>query len=166
MPPKIIAIVAMDNARVIGFNNQLPWKIPEDMKRFSQLTTGHTVLMGRKTYQSLPKKFRPLPNRRNVVVSRDPQSLKNEEGIEVRSDVEQFMADVKSGKEQIAGEILWVIGGAEIYVATKPFWDAVRVTLVDGAHQGDAFFPKFEGGFIKTESEAGSGFEFLTYSKK
>ena len=70
---RVLVIVAMDEGRVIGFENKLPWHITEDMKRFAQLTTGHTVLMGRKTYQSLPDKFRPLPNRKNIVVTGKPQ---------------------------------------------------------------------------------------------
>ncbi len=143
MKRKVCAIAAMDLGRVIGQGNALPWKIPEDMKRFAQLTTGHTVLMGRKTYESIPEKFRPLPGRHNVVLSRQP-GRSDLESVEYSQDaagyIRAFLADETLGR----GEILWVIGGGQIYRETIAFWDELFLTLVRSTHSGDAFFPEFE----------------------
>lgn len=160
---EIIAIVAMDAARVIGYKNQLPWHIPEDFKRFSKLTTGNTVLMGKNTYWSLPEKYRPLPHRQNVVIS---TTMPKTPGIIVENSPANFIDKIKRGELKIQGHKLWIIGGEQIYKATLPFWDKLELTLVKGEHQGDTFFPSFESDFnLDTRIEA-DGCEFLSYSRK
>lgn len=164
-PLRIIAIAAMDEGRVIGAKNALPWHIPEDMKRMSALTRGHAVLMGRKTYQSLPDKFRPLPGRRNIVITRSPELLAGEAGIEIHSSPCGFIEAVKKGEIKLETEKLWVFGGEEIYKATLQYWDEVCLTFVKGKHDGDAFFPEFEDSFIVSKREDFPTHSFLTYTK-
>lgn len=158
----IIAIVAMDEKRGIGINNTIPWHLPEDLKRFSKLTSGHSVLMGRKTYESLPEKFRPLPNRKNIVLTRNPESLDLPKDVEVISDLNKF------AKNFPKNEKLWIIGGSEIYKLSKEIWDQVSLTLVKGIHKADAFFPEFEDDFhLSTEeSDNPSKYCFREYIRK
>ena len=97
----ITAILAMDNSRLIGSKNGLPWHIPEDMKRFKEFTTGSIVVMGRNTYLSLPDRFRPLPHRRNIVITRSTI-----DGVESYSSIETFISTMQS--ETV--EQVWLIG--------------------------------------------------------
>lgn len=161
--PLICAIVAMDERRVIGVRGDLPWRIPADMKRFVELTSGHTVIMGRKTYDSLPPKFRPLPNRRNLVATRTGEISG---AVEIVRDIKALMAAVKQGRYQLQGETLWVIGGEQIYRETMEFWDEVYLTRVLGEHEGDAFFPEFEADYQLTDDEPQDGFSFQRYVRK
>lgn len=166
---KVVAIVAMDEDRVIGAKNDIPWKLPADMRRFSRLTTGHTVLMGRKTYQSLPDKFRPLPGRRNVVVTRDSKqfaatlSSAEKAAIEIVSDPQEYIQQCRSGEVLLESELLWVIGGEQIYRVTLPVWDELFLTRIHSKYVGEAFFPEFEDAFDLVESEDHGDFSFHRY---
>ena len=113
---------------VIGRDGTLPWHLPEDMARFKTLTTGATVLMGRRTWESLPPRFRPLPGRRNLVLSRTPQ-----EGVETFADLPQALA--------AATEDVWVIGGAAVYEAALPLADRIEITEIREEFDGDTFAP-------------------------
>ncbi|TDB75946.1 dihydrofolate reductase [Actinomadura sp. KC216] len=113
---------------VIGRDGTLPWHLPEDLKHFRSLTTGATVLMGRRTWESLPPRFRPLPNRRNLVLSRTPQ-----EGVETFHALPQAFAAA-------AGDV-WVIGGASVYRAALPFADQIVVTEIRESFTGDTYAP-------------------------
>lgn len=126
--------------RVIGHEGNLPWHLPADLKFFKQLTTGGTVLMGRKTFQSIG---RPLPRRRNVVLSRAGLSAP---GIEVFPALEDFCRNID------AGERVYVIGGAEIYRLTRDLWTEVYLTRVCFEVEGDTFLPKFEDHFPKVRT--------------
>lgn len=163
----IAAIVAMSENRVIGANGKIPWSIPEDMRRFKELTTGHTVLMGRKTYESLPKKFRPLPDRRNVVVTRnDLYKLSlppDEQNVEVVSSAAEFIEQWSSDAQPDSK--LWIIGGGEIYKEALPYCQMIYLTLVQGKISGDTYFPNFEHEFKKVESDAHDRFSFLVYKR-
>jgi dihydrofolate reductase len=117
--------------RIIGMDGSLPWHLPEDMRRFKELTMGSTVVMGRVTWESLPEKFRPLPGRRNIVVSR--QSSYDAPGAEVTSTLEDALA--------IGGDDVWVIGGASIYEQALPFADRVVRTRVHLTVDGDSRAP-------------------------
>src|SRR5688572_22430957 len=119
----ISQIAAMAQNRVIGRNNDLPWKLPDDMKFFMNTTKGHFVVMGRKNYDSLHEKFRPLPNRTNIVVTR--QRDFNAPGCIVTHDVNDAIARAKKGNETEA----FIIGGAEIYKLAMP--DADRLYLTE-----------------------------------
>ncbi len=131
--PRLSLIAAMARNRVIGRDNKLPWRLPADLKRFRTLTTGHPIIMGRKTFDSLG---RALPNRHNIVITRD----------------DNFRADAVSAVNSIpaaiaaAGNVneLFVIGGARIYEQLLPLADRLYLTLIEAEVQGDAWFPDYE----------------------
>ncbi|MET3506294.1 dihydrofolate reductase [Halalkalibacter oceani] len=126
-------IVAMDQNRAIGKENQLPWHLPADLQYFKRVTTGHPIVMGRKTYQSIG---RPLPKRRNVVMTRDRGFVA--EGCEVVHEREQVMALSREGEE------FFVIGGSELF---QLFWhdvDRLYVTLIHETFAADTFFPPID----------------------
>jgi dihydrofolate reductase len=131
------AIAAMSINRVIGKDNQLPWDVPEDMKFFMDTTRGHTVVMGRKTFESLGK---PLPKRKNVVITRNPDAMRDIQGIEVIRDLSEV-----DGLE-IQGD-LFIIGGSEIYTLALPYCSDLYLTHIKLTVDGDAYFPKFEDQF-------------------
>jgi dihydrofolate reductase len=127
----VIALIwAQSRDGVIGADGALPWHLPEDMQRFRALTTDATVVMGRLTWESLPPRFRPLPNRRNVVLSRDPSY--DAPGAHVVTSLDAVLS--------VADEV-WVIGGAAVYAATLPRADRLLVTDVDGEFDGDVMAP-------------------------
>lgn len=121
---------------VIGRDGELAWSHPADLKHFRQLTQGHAVLMGRKTWDSLPPRFRPLPGRRNLVVSR--QTGLQLEGAEVHGSLPQALQAL-AGAAQV-----FVIGGGELYAQALPLADALVLTEVDADLPGDTFFPKLD----------------------
>jgi dihydrofolate reductase len=133
----MIAIVAMTPSEVIGCGNAIPWRIAEDFRWFKQTTLGHPVLMGRKTFASLN---RPLPGRRNLVVTRTAQL----DGVEVIRDLTRFDPD------QYEHEV-FVIGGAEIYRALLPECRELLITHVKAEHPGDTFFPAYKHLFRPAE---------------
>jgi dihydrofolate reductase len=156
MSVSLIAAVA-DNG-CIGKKNQLPWYLPEDLKRFKQLTTGKVVLMGRRTWESLPEKFRPLPNRTNVVITRQPN-------FTVPAGVEVY-PDITAALQKHSGDELFIIGGAEIYKQTIGAADTLFITEVHQTIDGDAFFPTIDkAAWKETSRENFAGFSFVTYSK-
>jgi dihydrofolate reductase len=171
----MIAVAAMSQNRVIGRGGTIPWHLPEDFKWFKQLTTGGIVLMGRKTFESLPK---PLPNRTNVVFTRSPRALSKEEAFLARCGCRPLVGHwarrlrhsaFQLGFERIATREVWlvrgvnrfidaveryqptrkvfVIGGAQIYERLLPKCDELFLTYVFREVEGDAFFPAFEEQF-------------------
>ena len=123
---KIIA--AIGNNRELGFNNQLLWNLKTDLQRFKKLTEGKTVLMGRKTYESIPEKFRPLPNRKNIILSRNSELI--------IPDVE-----IINNLESLVCQDIRVIGGGEIYKKMLDSAEELHITHVDGDFIADTFFP-------------------------
>ena len=131
MNPAVAFVVAMDNNRAIGRGGQLPWHLPDDLKHFKELTLGKTLLMGRKTYDSIG---RPLPRRRNVVLTHDPSF--RPEGVEVVHTLEEALG--------LDSELV-VIGGGEIFALSLALCQTMHLTLVDTEVRGaDAFFPAFD----------------------
>lgn len=150
------AVVAMASNRVIGQNGKLPWHLPEDLKLFKRLTLGHPILMGRKTYESIGK---PLPGRRNIVISKtwDPP-----EGILV----ETLRSHEEIDSMDFDGDV-FVIGGGEIYAALLPSCDELLLSFVYEAYPGDTHFPKFEDEFELAEVvETFDAFELRRYVRK
>ncbi|MFO1262218.1 MAG: dihydrofolate reductase [Rhodoferax sp.] len=140
---------------VIGKNNTLPWHLPEDLAHFKRLTMGCPVIMGRRTWDSLPPRFRPLPGRTNVVVTR--QTDWNETGAKPSSG----LRDALSFCEHF--EHVWVIGGAELYAHTLPYAHTAEVTEIDADFDGDAFAPQFGPQWVETAREthtSSQGFRF------
>ena len=164
--PKIIAIAAMDTKRVIGNKGKLCWHLPQDMKRFSELTKGHTVIMGRKTYDSLPEKFKPLPNRKNIVISQSLKNIPKHPEVSVCNSFLKALREIENGVIEMQGSIIWVIGGEQIYRASLQHWEEVYLTIVKGEHQGDVFFPDFESDFIESTREDREGFSYVNYVHK
>ena len=126
------AIVAMTRNRVIGLNNKIPWRLPGEQGWFKEVTMGHPLLMGRKTFESIGK---PLPGRRNLVVTRTG----NFAGVELIRDLEAF----DPAPYETDGKEIFVIGGAEIYLALLGRCDTIYATIVQKEYPGDAFFPEF-----------------------
>ena len=162
---KIIAIAAMDEGRVIGHQGHLPWNLSEDLKRFKELTMGQAVLMGRKTYESLPSFAQPLPGRVNVVLTRDPEALAAPARVFRFSSLEAAVQVFRNEGLGASIDILWIIGGEQVYQQSIAFWDELYLTLVRGKHEGDAFFPDFEEKFILLEKEERGEMNFLKYKK-
>lgn len=136
----LTAVVAMTPDRVIGRNGDLPWKLPEDLAFFKRTTSGHPIVMGRKTYESIG---RPLPKRRNIVLTRD--ATWSADGVEVI-----HRPDELGDLPEIHGRV-FVIGGSEIYAAFLPNLEDLLVSHVFETHPGDTWFPEFENRFPHSE---------------
>ena len=154
---------AQAHDRVIGVDGQLPWRLPEDMALFRRLTTGSTVVMGRRTWESLPERFRPLPGRTNVVLTSDPTW--SADGAHRAGSV----AEVLDGHES-----LWVIGGGAVYTAFLPHADRLVVTEVDLEADGDTWAPPIGPEWTLTgrtpddgwaESATGLGYAVSEYAR-
>ncbi|WP_400241843.1 dihydrofolate reductase [Niallia sp. JL1B1071] len=128
----ISLIVAMDRNNVIGVNNQLPWHLPEDLKYFKKVTTGHPIVMGRKTRDSIG---RNLPNRENVIITRNPDYIC--EGCTIIHSIDEFYKWSFAHRE----EEIFVIGGAELFAETISKTDRLYITRIDHEFDGDTFFP-------------------------
>ncbi len=157
--PEVVLIAAVAENGVIGKNNALIWSIPEDMARFKALTSGHTVIMGRKTWESLPERFRPLPHRRNIVVSR--QINYAAPGAEVAPSLETALNLASTATT------VFVIGGEQIYRAALALAQRLEITEVEQTPEGDAWFPDIDAQqWVKSNVEQGSGYRFLTYTRR
>lgn len=137
---KLIAAVAADGG--LGNGGALPWHIPEDLARFKALTLGHTVIMGRKTLDSLPG-GRPLPGRRNLVLTRDARL--HREGAEICRSPEELLQRLSPEEEA------WVIGGASVYTLLLPLCDRLELTELDDVFPADCFFPPLGENWVRTE---------------
>lgn len=141
---KIAIIVAMASNRVIGLNNQMPWHLSADLKRFKKITLGSPILMGRKTFESIG---RPLPGRTNIIVSRNPGY--QQDGCIVVNNIEKALAVACQNASSV-----FVIGGSELYKAFMPLADALYITQINKEFSGDTFFPKIDSGdWLETERE-------------
>ena len=140
---------------VIGHNNTLPWHLPEDLAHFKATTLGQPVIMGRKTWDSLPVKFRPLPGRMNIVVTR--QTDWHSEGAHVVHSVDEALQACPTDAQP------WVIGGAELYRLAMPLATRVVVTEIDADYEGDAFAPELDAAWqeaSRTTHVAGNGLHY------
>lgn len=133
---KVSLLAAVAGGGVIGRDGTIPWRLPEDMAHFRELTTGHAVVMGRRTWSSLPSRFRPLPGRRNIVVTRNPDW--SADGAERAGSLEEALTLV-AGEERV-----FVIGGAEIYAEALPLADELLLTEVELEVDGDTYFPSWD----------------------
>ena len=132
---KLYHVVAMAKNRVIGKDNKLPWHFSADLKHFKQLTTGSTVIMGRKTFESIGK---PLPNRENIILSRS--GFKAPEGVKV-------FRELKDALKKSRSEKIFIIGGAEIFKQTMAQIDGIYLTQIDSEYAGDVFYPNIPSSF-------------------
>jgi len=134
---RLSLIAAMTDEGVIGFQNRLPWHLPEDLKNFKKITMGKPVIMGRKTYESIGK---PLPGRKNIVLTRNTSF--QAEGVTVVASLDQAIEVCK--KEEISEDEIFVIGGAQIYQEALPRADRLYLTKIHQSFKGDAYFPEID----------------------
>lgn len=164
----ISLIAALTQNNVIGRNNDLPWSLPDDMKFFMKTTTGHHVIMGRKNYDSLPKKFKPLPNRTNIVITR--QRDFKAEGCHVFNTIE---AGIELARQHHEQEV-FIIGGAEIYHQALPVTQRIYLTEIKTTLEGDTFFPVVKQSEWKeisrephlADQRHAFAFDFVVYERK
>jgi dihydrofolate reductase len=158
-------IVAKSRNNIIGKNNELIWHLPADLKRFKELTTGHNIIMGRKTFESLG---RVLPNRKHIIFSQNPDFKVADENVEVVHSLLQIQELIEGPEES------FVIGGAMIYNFLMPYVKKMYITQIDKEFEGDTFFPKInEEEWKIVEREKGVkdeknnlDYEFITYERK
>ena len=144
---KVSLVAAVARSGVIGLAGGLPWRIPEDAQRFRTLTMGHPVVMGRRTWDSLPDRFRPLPGRRNVVVTRNRAW---------RASGAEQVGSLKSALALLDGEAqVFVIGGGELYAEALPLADELLLTEIDAEVDGDTFFPAWERTCVRRDLARG-----------
>ncbi len=161
--PRVSVIAALARNRVIGIENRLPWRLPEDLAHFKALTLNHPILMGRKTFESLG---RPLPGRTNVVITRNAQY--RPDGCVVADSIPAAIALCRNADE------VFFIGGAELYAQAIPLADRLYLTEVDIEAQGDAWFPDYDPGtFREVSRESHTGqkgdtlrFDFVVYERR
>ena len=167
MPKPILSLIAaVARNGVIGIDNRLPWRLPADLKHFKALTLGHTVIMGRKTWESLPARFRPLPGRRNIVVTRQPGYAA--EGAETATSLDAALALAQDAPR------VFVIGGGELYALALPRAGELVLTEVQAALDGDVRFPPVDPAqWIEVQRvqpaldvPATPAFSFVTYRRR
>lgn len=158
-------IVAVAENNVIGKDNKLIWYLPEDLKRFKKLTTGHTIIMGRKTFESLG---RVLPNRKHVILCNEMELNIEDENVEVLEDISMLKQYIDSTEEN------FIIGGATIYKLLLPYANKIYLTLIHEKFEGDVFFPEIDEREWKiVETEKGLkdeknpyDYEYITYTRE
>ena len=158
-------IVAIANENVIGKDNKLIWHIPEDLKHFKEITTGHKIIMGRRTFESLGK---PLPNRKHIILCNDMEMDINDENIEILDDISKLDKYINSEEE------CFVIGGATIYKLLMPYANKMYITKINQDFIGDVYFPEINEGEWKITSEKPGlkneqnpyDYKYLTYERK
>lgn len=167
---KVALIVAMDQDRGIGKDNDLMWNLPVDMQFFKDTTKGHVVVMGRKNYDSIPEKYRPLPGRRNVVLTRNTSFTA--QNCEVFNSLEDCLEAFKNEDK----EIIFIIGGGEIYrlALESEVVEEMYITHINHSYGADTFFPHFDlnnwnvetVGEQKSDERHNASFSMMKYSKK
>ena len=140
----ISIIVAVAENNVIGKNNKLLWRLPNDLKNFKEITMGHTIIMGRKTFESLPN---ILPGRKHIVLTKNKSVIGQDEMVEVFNSVEALLDSLNPQAEY------FVIGGGEIYKALIPYCEKLYLTKVKGTFEGDTYFPEIDNGKWKEISK-------------
>ncbi len=155
---ELTLIAAVAKNRCIGRNGGLTWSHPDDLAHFRALTWGHPVLMGHRTWQSLPTRFRPLPGRRNVVLARSVTAI---EGADVFGALETALERLAHDR----APRVFIIGGAEIYRQAIPLATRLELTEIDATIEGDAFFPAYDDWHLTASEPHSGGFRFVTYAR-
>jgi len=161
---KLVVIAAVARNGAIGKGNALLWRLPADLQHFKRTTLGAPVVMGRKTWDSLPAAFRPLPGRRNLVVTRNPQWQAG--GAEALPSLDAALQTLQSEAR------VFVIGGGELYAQALPHADEIALTEIDADFDGDVFFPRWpRDDFIEAArdshtSDAGWRYHWVTYQRR
>ncbi len=160
-------IWAQAHNRVIGKDGIMPWHLPEDLAHLKRTTLNQYVIMGRKTWESIPPRFRPLPNRTNIVISRQGDFLAGQVGIGLQT-ATSLEGALGWASQQLGVSDVWVIGGAQIYAQALPTANKVVMTQIDADFQGDAFAPALDATWIEAAREShtaanGLRYAFITY---
>ena len=160
---KVGLIWAQARGGVIGRGGVMPWHLPEDLAHFKRVTQGHPVIMGRKTWDSIPPRFRPLPGRRNIVITR--QADLNEIGLQRASSLREALQLCDNAEQA------WIIGGAQIYAQALPLADELVVTEIDADFEGDAFAPAIGADWHEVAREplvsaSGLPLAFVTWQRR
>ena len=161
---RVALVAAVARGGVIGRDSEIPWRLPEDMQRFRAITMGNPVVMGRRTWESLPDQFRPLPGRGNVVVTRNPDW--SAQGADRAGSIEDALRLLEDERQ------VFVIGGGEIYAAALPLADELLLTEIDAEIEGDTYFPEWNrDDFDEVARERhvtaeGVLFSFVTYERR
>ena len=158
-------IVAKAKNNIIGRDNKLLWNLPEDLNHFKELTTGHTIIMGRKTFESLGK---VLPNRKHIVFSQNPDFKVNDENVQVVHSMLEIQEYIENDEEN------FVIGGAMIYNLLMPYVEKMYITQINKEFDGDAFFPKINENIWKEvdrqkgpkDEVSNLDYDYITYEKR
>ena len=161
--PPLTIIVAVSENQVIGKDNDLIWDLSIDLKRFKSLTSGHNMIMGRKTFESFPK---PLPNRTHIVITRQ-KNYPESDGVIVVNSIEEAVENIKNDDQP------YIIGGGEIYKQALPYASVIELTRVHGVFDGDTYFPEIDldqwketkREFISKDENHAYDFSFITYKK-
>ena len=164
---EIIIIAAMANNRVIGKNNSLPWSFPQDLKRFKTLTKGFPCIMGRKTWESLPKK--PLPDRFNIIISGTlkKEDLYTTEDTEEHRDKIEIFSSLSDAIEHCKGqEKVFICGGSSIYKEAMEYAGKIELTQIHKDYEGDVYFPEIDSDWKIINKEVFDTFSFITYTKQ
>lgn len=163
---KLVHVVAMSQNRAIGKDNQLLWHIPDDLQHFKRITQGGVIVMGRKTFESLP---RLLPNRTHIVITRQPIKY---EGVVMAHSLQDAILLAKAYAHAKQQNKIFIIGGGEIYNQSLDMADVLEITEVDTVIKADAFYPDIDEKFIKTDEtetfycdKSGFQFRFCTWQK-
>ena len=154
---RVVLVAAVADNGVIGSGGVLPWRLPEDMRHFRETTTGHVVVMGRRTFESIG---RPLPRRTNIVVTRQPDWAAD--GVEVAHSMEEALTLAR----RFPGDVM-VVGGAQVYQAAMRYADAQVLTLVHGSPEGDAWYPTWDPGqWQEVRREQREGFDLVWLTRR
>lgn len=157
MPVTIVAAVARNG--IIGVDGRLPWRLPDDLRRFKKLTLGHVLVMGRKTYESIGH---PLPGRTTVVVTRNARWDSGSDEVVVAAGVPEAIAAATAIDDEV-----FVVGGAQVYAAALPVTHRIELTLVDAEPDGDTTFPDVDWGeWLELGREEGDGVAYVTYERR
>ncbi|CAN5264712.1 dihydrofolate reductase [soil metagenome] len=154
-PAPIGLIWAQADGGVIGVDGGIPWHLPEDLAHFKSVTVGNPVVMGRRTWDSLNPRFRPLPARRNIVVTRDPDW--SADGAEVANSLDEALALAGQAGPTVLEPTTWVIGGSQVYREAIAAADRLEVTEVNGHYDGDSFAPAIDAAWTVTSADPASG---------
>lgn len=153
---KIGMVWAQTPDRVIGRDGGMPWHVPEDLAHFREVTHGHPVIMGRRTWESFPERFRPLPGRTNIVVTRSQEAAQSlrEAGASVVSD---FREGLEAARAAEGAEQIWVIGGSSLFEQAMDVADVVEMTQLDLDEAGDTLAPELDGRWQRTAADPQEG---------
>ena len=159
MNSKLSVIAVIGKNRELGKDNRLLWKVPGDLPRFKALTTGHPVIMGRKTFESLPPKFRPLPGRTNIIISSNPSF--QPDGVIVVQSIDEA---IKKATDAPGSEEVFITGGGSVYAQAIEKADRLYITVVDASTDADTFFPEYSLLFTNVISKEQNEAEGLHYT--